>query len=89
LAECRSPARGKPCWLTEWGLPAVGAACDSHDSPRAAVMGDMLIDFRQYVREGRLEGLLYYAWTDDEYGIYRCGAVTDSGRVALDPNILE
>ena len=52
-------------------------------------MGDMLIDFRQYVREGRLDSLLYYAWTDDEYGIYRCGAVTDSGRVALDPNILE
>ena len=37
LAECRSPAQGKPCWLTEWGLPADKAECSSNDGPRAAL----------------------------------------------------
>jgi hypothetical protein len=89
FAECRSPAHGKPCWLTEWGLPADGPGCRGNDAPRTALMQDMLIDFRPFVREGRLNGLLYYAWADDKYGIYRCGAVTASGRVALNPKILE
>ena len=52
-------------------------------------MQEMLGDFRQFAREGRLKGLLYYAWEDAEYGIYRCAALTDSGRLALDAKILE
>jgi hypothetical protein len=34
LAECRTPGHGKPCWLTEWGLPGDGGACPSNDVPR-------------------------------------------------------
>jgi hypothetical protein len=83
FAECRSPAHGKPCWLTEWGLPAVGAACGSNDASRAAREQEMLGDLQQFVSQGRLNGLLYFSWDDAKYGIYRCGALTESGRLAL------
>ena len=88
LAECRPIGQGKPCWLTEWGLAAGGAACPGDDAPRAVLMQQMLGAFRQFVRDGRLKGLLYYAWADGEYGIYRCAALTDSGRFAFNPKIL-
>jgi hypothetical protein len=81
LAECRPPTQGKPCWLTEWGLPASDATCPNNDAPRAALMREMLADFDQFAQQGRLKGLIYYAWADDKYGIYRCGALTDSGRL--------
>jgi hypothetical protein len=87
LAECRPPEQGRPCWLTEWGLP--GGARPGNDMPQAALIAEMLDDFRQFVQDGRLKGLLYYAWADAEYGIYRCGALTASGRLALDPKIVE
>jgi hypothetical protein len=61
LAECRPPGQGKPCWLTEWGLPAAGAVCPANDARRAALMQEMLGDFRQFVHQGRLHGLIYYA----------------------------
>jgi hypothetical protein len=84
LAECRQPEKGKPCWLTEWGLAPGGASCAGNDTPRAALTAEILADFRQFVQRGRLEGLIYYAWTDERYGIYRCGVLTISGRLALD-----
>ena len=84
LAECRPPGQGKPCWLTEWGLPAAGAACPGDDAPRAALMREMLPDFGQFARRGQLKGMIYYAWNDDKYGIHRCGSLTESGRLALD-----
>jgi len=88
LAECRPPGEGKPCWLTEWGL-AGGAACSGNDALRVALMHEILGDFRQFAREGRLKGLLYYAWAEAEYGIYRCAALTESGRLVLDAKIFE
>jgi hypothetical protein len=33
-----------------------------------ALTQEMLGDFRQFAREGRLKGLLYYAWADDKMG---------------------
>jgi hypothetical protein len=84
LAECRPPGAGKPCWLTEWGLPAGDASCGANDTPRAALTADILADFRQFVQRGRLNGLIYYAWADEKYGIYRCGGLTNTGRLALD-----
>lgn len=85
LSECRARDRGKPCWLTEWGLPAESGACPLNDASRAATMRELIGDFSRFARQGRLEGLIYYAWTDDTYGIYRCAMLTESGRLALDP----
>lgn len=89
LAECQLPGQGKPCWLTEWGLPAGGASCGGNDVPRAALIRELLADFRQFVRERRLMGLLYYAWADDEYGVYRCGRLPEAGQLALDLKALQ
>jgi hypothetical protein len=89
LVQCQPPGQGKPCWITEWGLPAASGACPSNDAPRTALMQEMLGHFRQFVREGRLLGLIYYAWGDGKYGVYRCGALTEAGRVALDPSYFE
>jgi hypothetical protein len=89
LVECRPRAEGKPCWVTEWGLPATGAGCPGNDQPRATLMQEMLGDFRPFVQQGRLKGLIYYAWADDKYGIYRCGALTHGGRLALDPRAVQ
>jgi len=83
LAECRPPGRGKPCWVTEWGLHASDTVCPGDDAPRAVLMREVLADLGQFVREGRLKGLIYYAWADDRYGLYRCGGLTESGRLAL------
>jgi len=44
----------------------------------------MLADVGQFARQGLLKGMIYYAWSDDKYGIHRCGALTESGHLALD-----
>jgi hypothetical protein len=89
LVECRPPGQGKPCWLTEWGLSAASAGCPSTDIARIKLVREMLRDFREFFREGRLLGLIYYAWEGRKYGIYRCGALTEAGRVALDASYFE
>ncbi len=89
LADCRPQEQGKPCWITEWGLPVVGPACPIDDAPQSALIQEMRADFRQFVRQGRLRGMLYYAWADDRYGVYRCDRLTAAGRLALAPNFGE
>ena len=89
LSECRPPAQGKPCWLTEWGLPAPGLGCFDDDAPRAERMREMLGDIRRFVSQGRLTGLFYFSWDDGKYGIYRCGSLAESGRLALGFGILQ
>ena len=84
LAECRPSGQGKPCWLTEWGLPGDGASCAGNDTSRPALTEEIVANFRQFVQRGRVNGLIYYAWADEKYGIYRCGGLTNSGRLALD-----
>ena len=46
-------------------------------------------DFRRFVRNGRLQRLLNYAWADDRYGIYRCEALSQSARLVLDRRAVE
>jgi hypothetical protein len=89
LVECRPSGQGKPCWLTEWGIPSDDTSCPDNDAPRTALMREILADFRPFARRGRLKGLLYYAWTDDKYGIYRCASLAESGRLVLDASILK
>jgi hypothetical protein len=44
-------------------------------------------NFRPYVDDGRLKGLIYYAWIDtsENFGVYRCGALLETGRLAIAP----
>jgi len=89
MAECQLPGHGKPCWLTEWGLPATEAACPGDDAPRAALMREILADFRQFALQGRLRGLIYYAWIDNRYGIYRCGGLAEGDRLVFNSKVLQ
>jgi hypothetical protein len=85
LAECRPSGHGKPCWLTEWGFPVESAPGRAGNDPsRATLITELVADFRQFERQGRLVALLYYAWTDDKYGLYRCGVLSKAGQLALD-----
>ncbi|WP_419789106.1 hypothetical protein HDF18_05140 [Mucilaginibacter sp. X5P1] len=56
----------------------------------------MMNNYRPYVQQGRLVGLLYFSWNSDplsknvSFGsIFRCGALTESGKSALDPGLLK
>ncbi len=89
LAECRPPGQGKPCWVTEWGLPAESTAgCAGSDASRAAMITELVADFRQFEHQGRLAGVIYYGWSDDKYGLYRCGALSRAGQLAIGPPAL-
>jgi hypothetical protein len=57
--------------------------------PRARLTREMLADFGLFVQQGRLKGLMYYAWTDDKYGVYRCGALAETGWLILKRSTLE
>jgi len=48
--------------------------------------------FKPFVEEGRLAAIIYYSWDGDFVGqhenmgaIFRCGALTDAGKLALRP----
>jgi hypothetical protein len=89
LSECRpagSPG-GKPCWVTEWGFKNNDTSCPVHETDQVTLIEEMRNDFSQYAEQGSLAGLLYYAWVDtaENFGVFRCGALTQSGRLAVAP----
>jgi hypothetical protein len=94
FAECGSGGDGgKPCWLTEWGLPVhTGKACPVNDDNRVIIFTELRNDFTQLAKQGRLKGMFLYTWQGDfrsgennPYGAFICGAVTKSGRLAVAP----
>ncbi len=98
LGECRpsGSATGKPCWLTEWGFDDADARCPIDDSARAALAREMMDDFRPYVRDGRLLGLLAYAWNDvpgalpvSPLTLFRCDALNAAGKISVDASLLK
>ena len=94
LAECRAPGNkgGKPCWITEWGFPNTDLSCAAKDSDHTLLVDEMRIDFARSAAQRRLAGIVYFAWNSDPWSktvdpdsIYRCGALTASGRLAVAP----
>lgn len=93
FAECGAGGGGKPCWLTEWGLPVhTGKSCPVNDDNRIRIFSELRDDFRQLAQQGRLKGLLFYTWQGDfrsgennPYAVFICGASTKSGRLAIAP----
>lgn len=85
-APAGSPG-GKPCWITEWGFAYTGKDCPpSEDKAHALLVQEMMGDFRQLAREGRLTGLIYYSWIGDtQFDVFRCKAPTQSGLLAIAP----
>lgn len=89
LAECRpaGSADGKPCWITEWGFKNKDTSCPVHESDQVALIREMKNNFLPYVQQRKLLGLFYYAWVDtrENFGVFRCGSLTQSGRLAIAP----
>jgi hypothetical protein len=94
LAECRPEGTtgGKPCWITEWGFKNADTACPVDDASRTLLVQEMRVNFEKAAAQGRLKGILYFAWNSDPWAkkqdllsIYRCGAITQGGREAIKP----
>ena len=87
LAECRpeGSAGGKPCWITEWGIPNYDTSCPPHETNQITLVNETRSNLRPYIEQKRVLGLFYYAWLDSREGfaIYRCGQLTEAGRLAL------
>ncbi|MBV9078156.1 MAG: hypothetical protein JO048_11810 [Methylobacteriaceae bacterium] len=84
LAAC---SLGKPCWITEWGFPEPDLGCAADDRRRAALVEEFRDLVRPAVADGRIRGLVYYAWdgAGDPHALLRCGRLRASGRAALAP----
>lgn len=89
LAKCHPAGSpdGKPCWITEWGFKNVSSSCPPDEHAQIQLIQEMRNDFMPYIQQRKLLGLLYYAWIDDaeHYGVFRCGSLTNSGHLALQP----
>lgn len=89
LAECRpqGSSGGRPCWITEWGIPNHDASCPPRETNQITLVNETRSNFRSYIAQKRILGLFYYAWLDSREGfaIYRCERLTETGRLALAP----
>jgi hypothetical protein len=89
LTECRpqGSASGKPCWITEWGIPNHDASCPPHEANQVTLVNETRTSFRPYIAQKRVLGLFYCAWVDTREGfaIYRCSHLMETGRLAVAP----
>jgi len=89
LTECKPAGSpdGKPCWITEWGFKNKDQSCPPNEANRIALIEEMRSNFRPYVQQKKVQELLWYAWIDpaENFGVFRCGALTGAGRLALSP----
>ncbi len=97
LKQCRPAGTpgGKPCWLTEWGFNNKDQSCPTNDTTRALLVREMMGNYRPYVQQGSLIGLFYYSWNNvpdspsfSPLTIFRCGSLTEGGKLAIDPSLL-
>jgi hypothetical protein len=94
MAECRPAGSkdGKPCWITEWGFPNKDVSCPTNDTERTKLVKVMRSDFEHAASQGRLIGAMLFTWNSDPWSksvdkdsVYRCGELTESGKLALAP----
>ncbi|MDR3734585.1 MAG: hypothetical protein P4L10_03510 [Acidobacteriaceae bacterium] len=91
IAECGhvNSRTGKPCWITEWGIVNDNISCPVDDTGRSPIVGEIMDDFREFAKQGRLTAALYFSWNMDPASkrsdVYRCGNLTESGKLALLP----
>lgn len=75
----------KPCWLTEWGFSNHNKSCPVDDQGRMQQVGATRAALKHFAEQGRLAASIVYSWNDGEKGMFRCGALTDAGQLALSP----
>jgi hypothetical protein len=80
--------RAKPCWLTEWGYDNNSRSCPINEQTRIKLINAMRGALEQLAAQGRLAASIYYSWGGPgEAGstIFRCGSLTEAGKLALQP----
>jgi hypothetical protein len=81
----------KPCWLTEWAFNNTDKSCPIDDTGRLHLVQSERTVFQTYVAQNRLGAVIYYSWSggpkdsENQGAIFRCGALTDAGKLALNP----
>lgn len=75
-------AGGKPCWITEWGFANLSKTCPSDDGKRQQLVEKARERFTQMMDKGQIAAAYYFDWDEGTYGVWRCGALTPSGRAA-------
>ncbi len=90
FSACRRES--KPCWLTEWAFKNRNQSCPINDETRVQLVRAERSAFKPFVEQKRLAAIIYYSWDGDFVGqkenmgaIFRCGALTDAGKLALSP----
>jgi hypothetical protein len=56
---------------------------ESHTIHQIQLIQETRNNFEMYVAQKKVTVLFYYAWLDQQYGLFRCGALTDTGKLAL------
>lgn len=93
LSFCRQSQRqqqgqglGRPCSITEWGLPNTSDACPLDDERRARTVAHVREVFEALMVADRLTTAYYYDWdSETPYSVWRCGRLTAAGRAAVIP----
>ena len=87
MSFCAAPERGKPCWITEWGVANTSNTCPTDDAKREQVVHEIRGVFEEFMRVGRLSTALYFDWdSKTPYSVWRCDALTSAGRAAVAPS---
>jgi hypothetical protein len=88
----RSCKTDRPCWLTEWAFNNQNQSCPIQDDIRAQLVEAQRAALKPFIAQGRLAASIYYSWDGDFPGqkenigaIFRCGALTKAGTLALSP----
>jgi hypothetical protein len=94
LEECQpsGSTKGKPCWITEWGVGGANKTCPAQDGDKVKLVREMREYYGEFMRQGRIEALIFYVWhgawhapQENPASAFRCGALTESGRLAIAP----
>ncbi|MBD9651509.1 glycoside hydrolase [Ensifer sp. ENS09] len=86
LDFCVPADRGRPCWVTEWGIANTARSCPLDDREREGAMSAMRTVFERFAAEKRLDAAYYYDWdTQQNYRLWRCGALSPAGVLAIEP----
>ena len=82
----------KPCWVTEWNFNNSNRSCPINDDKRVQLVQVERRAFQSFAEQGRLAAALWFMWSSDYFGekenpgaIFRCGALTNAGKLALSP----
>ncbi|HEV7322577.1 MAG TPA: glycoside hydrolase [Ensifer sp.] len=86
LDFCEVSDKGRPCWVTEWGIANTARACPVDDRKREGAIVAMRNVFKEHAKAKRLDAAYYYDWdTQQAYRLWRCGGLSPAGALAIAP----